>query len=281
MTLEALLAWWNVIYLLPFGLALLYLFAYSASGWTFGGADHDAEAHGDVGDAHGDVDHDLSHDAAIGHDVDHDLAHDVDHDLSHEAGHDLAHEHGLHTPPKDIDADSDPSAAKHSLHALTWLGVGRVPLSILLMVLLMSFGAIGFVTNQFFAGWIDSWPVALISLPIAFVGSLAITAGVAQSLGRWLPMSETSARHRRELVGLRATAVFGTDERQGVAMVRDPGGDRYQVACRTLPGREPIAGGTEVVLVKYAEELGVFFVVPSQMPDEPSPAAGLAERDRA
>ena len=87
------------------------------------------------------------------------------------------------------------------------------------------------------------------------------------------------SKRRRELVGLRATTIFATDAVQGVAVVREPGGDRYQVACRTLPGRKPIAGGTEVVLVKYAEELGVFYVVPSELAAERPRAGGEILQD--
>ena len=278
MTLESLLAWWNVIYLLPFGLALVYLFAYSASGWTFG----DADVEHDVGaDVDADVDAEIEAGVEVGGpevnvpdlggEAGPDAAVEPDHDISHDA----AHSHSLNTPGRDIDVDTDPTATKSIFEALAWVGLGRVPLSILLMVLFLSFGTIGFITNQALRDWLDSGLVALVSLPIAVLGALGITSAVAQSIARWMPLAESSARHRRELVGLRATAVFAVDEGQGVAMVREPGGDRYQVSCRTLPGRPSIAGGTEVVLVKYAESRGVFYVVPSDLEVPGRPAEGL------
>src|SRR5690606_28201357 len=150
-----------------------------------------------------------------------------------------------------------------------WLGVGRVPLSILLMVLMLTFGAIGLVINQLARDWMPDHPVWLVAFPLAAAGSVGITSAIAPSLSRRMPTTESSARRRRELVGLRATSIFRIDEAQGVAMVRDFGGDRYQVACRTLPGRPAIAGGTEVVLVKYDAERGIFHVVPSDLEEAP------------
>ena len=256
MSLEELLAWWNVIYLLPFGLALLYLFAYSASGWTFGEIDTDFDADADV-----DADADLGADV----DVDGDLPAEAGVEAEADAGQDLqqASHPPTHTPAADIDADTDPTGTKGLLNAVAWLGVGRVPLSILLMVLFLTFGSIGFVINQLAREWTSPHLVWLISLPVALAGSLGLTSVTARAIARWLPMTESSARHRRELVGSRATTVFAVNDQEGVAVVRDPGGDRYQVACRTLPGRAPIAGGTEVVLVKYKADLGIFYAVPS------------------
>ena len=255
MTAEWLLGWWNAIYVLPFGLALAYLFAYALSGWTFGDAD---APHGDLhGQPHVDVHDDVG-------------------------GHELPHHPPIHTPATDLDADSDVGGAKSTLlQGVSWLGVGRVPLSILLMVLFLSFGAIGFVTNQLFMDLLSDGLVAVASLPAAVIGSLAITAAVGNSIARWLPMTESSARPRRELVGLRATAVFAIDDLHGMAMVRDSGGDRYQVACRVLPDREAIPGGTEVVLVKYAAEPGVFYVVPSDLVEGSRELSGEAIGDVA
>ena len=48
MPLELLLAWWNLIYILPFGLALLYLGLFVFTGITFGDADADADLDGDA-----------------------------------------------------------------------------------------------------------------------------------------------------------------------------------------------------------------------------------------
>src|SRR3954469_21514772 len=62
MTIQWLLQWWNLIFAVPFGVALAYLGVYTLSGWTFG---DEVE-----------LDHDLDHD--IDADVDHDFEADAD-----------------------------------------------------------------------------------------------------------------------------------------------------------------------------------------------------------
>src|SRR5438105_15646663 len=79
MTTQWLLGWSNLIFILPFGLGLLYLGLYTLSGWTFGDADTDAGIDHDV-DASMDADGHVSFE----HDADTDLSHDVDHDVDHD-----------------------------------------------------------------------------------------------------------------------------------------------------------------------------------------------------
>jgi hypothetical protein len=55
MTLNWLLGWWNLIFVIPFLVALTYLGIYTASGLTFGDADADADADADEDDG-GDID---------------------------------------------------------------------------------------------------------------------------------------------------------------------------------------------------------------------------------
>jgi hypothetical protein len=59
-TIEWMTSWWNLIFILPFGLGLMYLGLYTVSGWTFGDADGasglEHDLHVDV-DADADADH--------------------------------------------------------------------------------------------------------------------------------------------------------------------------------------------------------------------------------
>ena len=43
MTAQWILGWWNLIFMVPFALALMYLVLYTVSGITFGEADADAD----------------------------------------------------------------------------------------------------------------------------------------------------------------------------------------------------------------------------------------------
>src|SRR6185295_9186197 len=115
MSVQWLVNWWNLIFLLPLGLALLYLGLYMVSGLTFG----DAE-----------VDHDF--------DADHDVDADTDANI---------HEHSVESDSDgDSDADQDSESPMHAA-ILSWIGVGRVPASLVLMILMISWGVTGLFTN--------------------------------------------------------------------------------------------------------------------------------------
>ena len=223
MTADWLLGWWNLIFIVPLGLALAYLFAYTLSGWTFGEFDFEADADVDV-------------------EADVDLEADADVDAEHDG------------PRFAVDADSeasgsDPRPGSVFMHVLSMLGVGRVPLSVILMVLLLAFGTIGFVGNQILRETLGASGV-FVSLPIATLVALAVTAGVSRGLAAVIPV-DTKVVHRRDLVGRRAQVIFRVDEEGGTIVLRDESGDRHQFAARVRPGVAPVPPGEEVVLVRY------------------------------
>ncbi len=244
MTIQWLLSWWNLAFIVPFALALLYLGVYTLSGWTFGDADADADMDADV-DAHLDTDMDSDIDSDVDAHVDADTEADADHD----ADHDTEAEGG---------AASQPSLA---LQALSWVGIGKVPASIVLMVLALSWGFIGFVTNQA-ANRDGSWRVAMISLPLAAIGSLLISSGLSRVFARVLPKSETYARRRHELLGSVAEALYDIDQKFGIANVRDERGNLFQIGCRSEQQDRPIKKGAHVKLVGYNAKEQLFYVVP-------------------
>ena len=228
MTLQILFAWWNLVFIVPFGLALLYLGLYVFTGLTFGDAD---------------LDHDLSvdHDVSVEHDCGAD--HDVDGDHEHEAS---------------ID---EGSFGFMSLLAL--IGVGRVPLSLVLMILLILWGSVGFALNQLLVQFMGpSAMVGLVSVPVTMVVSLVLTGLIARVVAKLLPTNETYARKRSDLVGTVGEAVLPIDASFGLVSVRDSQGDLFQVPCRVADGETTIAKGTRVVLFEYDAEKGVFHVAP-------------------
>jgi membrane protein implicated in regulation of membrane protease activity len=244
MSAEWLLHWWNLIFLLPLGLALLYLGLYTLSGVTFGD---------------GDFDH--------GIEIDHGV--EIDHELSADAGHDLDADNDLDA---EHDADGSPTAGHESsaLTALSWLGVGRVPLSILLMVMLLTWGVVGFVANAALEK--RGALAACLSVPLAAAISLVTTRVVASLIGRYLPLFETTARRRHDLLGSVGEAIFPIDRKFGMVVVRDTTGDLYQVPCRVPPDADPIPKGARVQLIVYNAKLRLFYVAPPVV----EPAAGCS-----
>jgi hypothetical protein len=263
-----LLAWWNLIYLLPLLLALLYLVVYAASGLTFGDADvaADGDAHADVEadadvDAHADVEAhaDVDADADVDGDVD---AHaDVDADADADADTDADHDADAHHPAASHGGSPHDADGAALLKALSWFGVGRVPLSIVLMLLFVSWGAIGFAANYTVwaaAGWETA--ALLVSLPVAGLVSSLFTRTSVRTIGRWMPSTETSAEPRAKLVGRSAEALYSIDERFGLAAVRSRHGDLYHVPCRVYAGRKGVEKGRQVLLVDYDPQQEFFYV---------------------
>jgi membrane protein implicated in regulation of membrane protease activity len=251
MTMQWILGWWNLVFLVPFGLALLYLAMYTVSGVTFGEADADAEA---GVDADADVDADVDADAHV--DVDADADVDADVDVDADAEQDVHHPHHGH-------AAGGARAGVGLGDAMALLGVGRVPLSLVLMILLLAWGFIGFVANQFLRELMPrEWMIPLVSLPLAAVGAVAATGLTTRTLARLMPVDESYARRREHLLGEVGEAVFPIDERFGMVAVRDDRGNLFQVACRVEPGRPPIAKGAKVLLVAHDANRNVFHVTP-------------------
>lgn len=242
MNLAWLLGWWNLIFVAPFAVALLYLGVYTLSGVGFG--DADADAHVDV-DADADADLDTDADLDADSDLDADADADIDADADGEA-------HG--------EANSGEQSSFHML-ALSWLGVGRVPLSLIAIVLLLTWGASGFVTNALVRPLVG-WHAARLSLPVAAVVSLFVTRAIVLFMARFVPLNETYALHRGQLVGCVGEALYGINESFGMAMVRDDRGDLHQVTCRVGAGIDPVPKGTKVTLVAYGAKDRTFFVRP-------------------
>jgi hypothetical protein len=234
MTLQWIRGWWNLNFLAPLAVAMVYLAAIVLTG--VGVSDGDIDA-----DADADADTDADADADVDADADADADTDTDTDAD---GH---------------DADADSGHGSAAAMALTWLGVGRVPVSLLAVVLLLTWGAAGLITNLALRPRVD-WDVARISLSVAAILSVLVTRSVVMLIGRYMPLNETSARPLGQLVGRVGQAIYAIDERFGMAGVRDAQGDLHQVACRVGDGVPPIDKGSRVKLVAYSAGRRMFFV---------------------
>jgi hypothetical protein len=149
-----------------------------------------------------------------------------------------------------------------------------VPLSLVLMMLLLTWGFIGFVTNQFLRdGMPRAWMIPLVSLPAAALGALLATRTLTRVMSRLMPTEETYARRRHELLGEVGEAIYAIDERFGLAAVRDDRGNLFQVPCRIEAGGLPVAKGSKVLLVSYDANRNIYHV----MPDD----GGVLARNRA
>ena len=221
----ALLEWWNLIFLLPAFAALLFLLLLALGALP---------AEGGPGDIH--VEPGLHVEVHGAHIEIH------PHDLPDDIGH---------------DSDTDPFRG-----ALSLIGVGRIPLSLVLMSFSFLWGFFGWAANQLFASVLPSpalfiWP----SLAVALVGAGVFTRFLAMRLGRLMPSTESYGASSSELVGRIADVRYALTETSGTVQLYNQYGSIYEVPARVMPGETPIGSGERVVLWRYDSGGGTYFAV--------------------
>ena len=160
----------------------------------------------------------------------------------------------------DIDADGDGAISAGPLDGLlTLLGLGRVPLTVWLVVFLFVFAALGLgiqeLAASFTGGPLDAWLAGVLAGAVA----LPATSIIARPLGRILPQDETTAVGIDTLVGRRAHITEGI-ARAGSparARVKDMHGQSHYVMAEPHEGACEFHAGDEILLVR--REGTVFF----------------------
>lgn len=175
-----------------------------------------------LGDADADVD--------TGVDVDTDLDADIDPDI-------------------DVDADAEADAGSG---ALALLGVGQIPLMLILMVFLGCFGAIGLLANTIVAGLAGGYPgwALLAVLLLSALLALPLTGALGRQVARVAARS-TTAVTSAQLVGRVGQVVSaGVSRSYGRVQVRDAHGSLHTVFA-VADSDEPVPERSDVALVAY------------------------------
>ena len=235
-TLASIFAWYN----LPFTLMLLFCGVLTALQLVGLGGDGDADA---------DVDADFDLDADVDLDADFDADMDVDADADIDA---------------DADADIDGGDAPDLLSVLAFLGVGKAPLLVVLIILLGSIGILGWTVNSVVTAVFPAYPAwaFLITLPVALVGGGLVSSRLSRLIGRALPSISSTATAAAGLIGRRGAVISPhVDGAYGLVRVRDQGGTLINVFAVTAEN-DPIGRQTEVVLVEYDAQNKRYTVVP-------------------
>ena len=143
----------------------------------------------------------------------------------------------------DADADGD---------LLAWLGVGRLPLLMLLVVFLASFGVIGLIGQQLSNDLLGSLQPLWIAAPAAAVLALPVTGVGARILARILPSDFTTAIPIEYLLGRAATIVVGraTPGSPARARVRDHHGQDHYLMVEPDNAGQVFEEGETVLLVR-------------------------------
>lgn len=229
-------AWYNAVFAGCFAVGLFFT-ALQVLGLGQTGTDVDVDVDTDI-----DVDTDVDVDADV--DADADLDADVDTDT--DADTDIHHGHA--------DSVSTTQAVAQ------FFGLGRVPISAILMTLFYTVGITGWMAAAILAPrYASERSLFLTSLAIALVVGLVIMRLVTGLLAKYMPAVLTSALREPQLVGLTGEAKLPINERFGRVMIKDQYGTLHTVNCKVPPGVEPIAKGARIVLTKYLATEHMFY----------------------
>lgn len=236
----ALAEWWNLVFLIPLILAVLYLGLCVFTG--IGLSDHNLDTDADV-------------------DADADAEVEVDHGL--DGGHDADTAEGDHDADGQGEAESEGNGVLISI--LGWIGAGSIPLSFAIILLLLTWGLVGMLANQFLVAFgVPVWMIPLISMPMAGVIAITLVRTIAKTVRKYSPM-KAPAPGRDALIGLTGEAISDVDRDFGMIVVRSRGGDLFQLAGRVPEDRPAISKGAKVLLVDYDKNGGFFYVLPDEL----------------
>lgn len=140
-------------------------------------------------------------------------------------------------------------AAVHPL--LGWLGVGRLPLLMVLVAALGSFGLCGLALQQIASAWTGRMLSAPAAGLAASVIALPLTSLFSHFLACILPRDETSAVSLTTLVGRRGHIVLGSASAgcPARARVRDAFGQSHYVLVEPNLAGDRLGEGDEILLV--------------------------------
>ena len=239
--------WWNAPFLVMLSLVAIYFVMQ-----VIGLVGHGAEA-----DVDGDVDADVDADAHV--DVDADGDADADADADADGGVPSAH------------GDSHVALADHGT-VLSFFGIGRLPLMVVVATLFLFTGLAGIFLNSFVFQHTQGEYPAFWFVPVlaASLGcGLAAVRVFARTLGRLFDIGGKGATKKHELsgkLGVVASAVVG-DKSVGQIRVKDERGNEIIVHARVDAGDKPLKHGQEVVLVDYDADKELFLVASSNDDD--------------
>jgi membrane protein implicated in regulation of membrane protease activity len=158
----------------------------------------------------------------------------------------------------DVDADVDhPEVAHAELGPLaamaSILGLGRVPLSIILLSYCFVWGVGGLMGITAFG--LERMPMVITVAAVAAVVLTRILAGV---VGRLIPSVASYHTPMKDLVGNRGRVLHTVTTSSGTVRLTDDRGTLRDVPCRILEGTPELPPDAVVVLVNFDREQGWF-----------------------
>jgi hypothetical protein len=145
----------------------------------------------------------------------------------------------------DADLDTNPDL-------LSWLGVGRLPLLMLLVVFLTIFGIVGLIGQQAIHDITGNLLAPWFAIPAAGLVALPLTGFAVRALARILPHDHTTAIDLDDLVGESARIVTGRAEHGSPARARveDRHGQAHYIMVEPNNSAESFAEGEAILIVR-------------------------------
>lgn len=133
-----------------------------------------------------------------------------------------------------------------------WLNINKVPFLIYLVVLLTLFGLTGLIINGITASALGFTLPAFVSVPLAFVISLLVTARTVKIISGLLPSVESSAVNSDDFIGSVAEITIGKASRGNPAEAKftDHYSQPHFVLVEPFEEEELFTKGERVILVK-------------------------------
>jgi hypothetical protein len=152
-----------------------------------------------------------------------------------------------------FDADSDVDGGD----LLSWLGVGRLPLLMLIVVFLALFGILGMVVQQISFDATGALITPWIAAPAVAVASLPLTGLAARGLARILPQDHTTAITLDALVGRRGAILTGRAAQGSPARARveDHHGQPHFIMVEPDNAGQVFEEGEPVLIVRREADL--------------------------
>lgn len=190
-----------------------------------------------------------------GHGADHAIGHGG-HGFEHDVhGHDLhGHEHGDHGHESGHD--------NLSSRMLSFIGLTRAPLSLVMTIFIFLFGVIGLISNTLFKLLIIVPPdiYFYVSLAAASLVGLILTGICARLIGKIIPNENQDIPTFQpiDLVGKIGEVMVFVDEKSGRVHVYDQFHDLQQINAKTSSGVIP--SGKKVLIESYDPDADTYFV---------------------
>jgi hypothetical protein len=237
MTLTELFQWWNLIFVLPFGAAILQILLQVT------GALHLER---------------IGHGFHFGHHAHIESDFHADH-----SGHAIAREAQTgHAPGPGHHADTGHQLALGSrlINAMaSLLGFGEVPLMIVLSSFCLTWGFVGLISNKVLGYILPPeifiWLAMFVALAVASVSTGLMARGIAKIL----PSMESYGSREDGFTGKTGKAITQISSTTGSIATFDNYHNRVELKCRT-DGDEILPYGSEVVLLYYDEETQRYIV---------------------